>query len=430
MATTNHSDGPDLAAADPELAAIVDAELARQQHTIELIASENVVSPAVLAAQGSVLTNKYAEGYPGRRYYGGCEEVDKAEQLAKKRAQDLFGTDYRVNVQPHSGSQANMAVYLAAGLEHGDRILGMSLDHGGHLTHGFKLNFSGLFYEVATYGVDRETGCIDYDALAAQAREFRPKLIVAGASNYSRTLDFDRFAAIAQEVGAVLFVDMAHIAGLIAARLHPSPFGHADFVATTTHKTLRGPRGGMVFARDLDAFKKLNSRVFPGIQGGPLMHVIAAKAVAFGEALEPGFRDYMGRVKDSAGAMAEHFLAEGWKVVSGGTDTHLFSLNVMSQGVTGQEAEDLLHEVGITVNKNLIPFDEQPAQKASGLRIGTPAICSRGFGVDEAVAVAGMIDRALKHRGDPAVLDGIKREAAELCARFPLYPSLEPAPKV
>jgi len=417
----NHTISHPLAEADPELAEIVDAELARQQYTIELIASENLVSTAVMEAQGSVLTNKYAEGYPGRRYYGGCEEVDKAEQLAKKRARALFQTDYYVNVQAHSGSQANMAAYLAAGMEKGDRVLGMSLDHGGHLTHGFKLNFSGRDYEVASYGVERESGDIDYDKLRAQARDFQPKLLIAGASNFSRVLHFDRFAEIAQEVGAVLMVDMAHIAGLIACGLHPTPFGHADVDTTTTHKTLRGPRGGAVFSKTLEMQKKVNSRVFPGIQGGPLMHVIAAKAVAFGEGLKPGFKEYMQRVKDSAAAMAEEFLALGWQVVSGGTDVHLLSLNVMSQGVTGKEAEDLLHTVGITVNKNLIPYDEQPAQTASGIRLGTPAICSRGFGVEEVRAVARLMDRALRQRDDADALQAVQAEARALCDRFPIY---------
>nr|MBA3709693.1 serine hydroxymethyltransferase [Planctomycetota bacterium] len=309
-----------LAQVDPDVARIVQAEWDRQQYTIELIASENIVSSAVLEAQGSVLTNKYAEGYPGKRYYGGCEEVDKVEELAIARARQLFKTDYSCNVQPHSGSQANMAVYLAAGLAKGDKVLGMSLDHGGHLTHGYKLNFSGLDYTIASYGVTKEAQVIDYDALERQALEFQPKMIIAGASNYSRTLDFVRFAAIAKKANALLFVDMAHIAGLVAAGLHPTPFGHADFVSTTTHKTLRGPRGGMVFSRSPEHAKKVNSRVFPGIQGGPLMHVIAAKAVAFGEALKPEFNDYMKRVKDSARVMAETFLASGWQVVSGGTD--------------------------------------------------------------------------------------------------------------
>lgn len=420
-AAPNHTAAPDLAGSDPEVAAIVGAELHRQRHTIELIASENLVSPAVLAAQGSVLTNKYAEGYPGRRYYGGCEEVDKVEELAKQRAQRLFGTKYYVNVQAHSGSQANNAAYLAAGMEPGDRVLGMSLDHGGHLTHGYKLNFSGKDYQVASYGVERGSGVIDMDKLQAQALEFKPKLLIAGASNYSRTLDFARFAAIAKSCGAVLLVDMAHIAGLVAAGLHPTPFGHADLVTTTTHKTLRGPRGGMIFARTLDLQKAVNSRVFPGLQGGPLMHVIAAKAVAFGEALQPSFKEYMARVKASATAMAQWFLAHGWQVVSGGTDNHLFSLNVMSQGVTGKEAEDLLHTVGITVNKNLIPFDEQPAQQASGIRIGTPAVCSRGFGVEEAAQVAQFIDRALRQRADAAALAAVKGEVEALCARYPIY---------
>ncbi|MHC5067115.1 MAG: serine hydroxymethyltransferase [Planctomycetota bacterium] len=419
--SANHTRPVTLTSIDPEVAAIVDAEFERQQYTIELIASENLTSQAVMEAQGSVLTNKYAEGYPGRRYYGGCEEVDKVEELAKKRAQALFDTDYYVNVQAHSGSQANNAAYLAAGMEPGDRVLGMSLDHGGHLTHGFRLNFSGMLYEVATYGVDRDTGAIDYDALAAQAAEFKPKLLIAGASNYSRVIDFARFAQIAKDCGALLLVDMAHIAGLIAAGLHPSPFGHADLVTTTTHKTLRGPRGGMVFARTLELQKKVNSRVFPGIQGGPLMHVIAAKAVAFAEANSDDYKEYMARVQASAAAMAETFLANGWKVVSGGTDNHLLSLNVMSQGVTGKEAEDLLHEVGITCNKNLIPFDEQPAQLASGIRIGTPAICSRGFAVDEAREVAQLMDKALKNRDDAAVLAEVKAAARALCERFPIY---------
>jgi glycine hydroxymethyltransferase len=409
-----------LTQADPELAAIVQHEWDRQQCTIELIASENIVSTAVMEAQGSVLTNKYAEGYPAKRYYGGCEFVDQAEELAIKRAQQLFKTDYSVNVQPHSGSQANMAVYMAAGLQKGDKVLGMSLDHGGHLTHGYKLNFSGLDYTIQSYGVTRDAQRIDYDEVARIARAFQPKMIIAGASNYSRTLDFPRFAAIAQEVGALLFVDMAHIAGLVASGHHSTPFGHADFVTTTTHKTLRGPRGGMIFARSAEHAKKMNSRVFPGIQGGPLMHVIAAKAAAFGEALKPEFAEYMGRVQASARAMAETFLGLGWQVVSGGTDNHLFSLNVMSQGVTGKQAEDRLHEVGITVNKNLIPFDTQPAQQGSGIRIGTPAICSRGFGVAEAEATARLIDRALKTT-DAAALAAVRAEARALCERFPIY---------
>jgi glycine hydroxymethyltransferase len=410
-----------LAASDPELAAIIGRETDRQQHTIELIASENIVSTAVLEAQGSLLTNKYAEGYPGKRYYGGCEFVDQAEELAIQRAQQLFKTDYSVNVQPHSGSQANMAVYMAAGLAKGDKVLGMSLDHGGHLTHGYKLNFSGLDYTIASYGVSKETGRIDMDEVERIAVEFQPKMIIAGASNYSRTLDFARFASIAKKVNAVFFVDMAHIAGLVATGLHPTPFGHADFVTTTTHKTLRGPRGGMIFARSPEHAKKVNSRVFPGIQGGPLMHVIAAKAVAFGEALHPDYTEYMGRVQASASAMANEFLRLGWQVVSGGSDNHLFSLNVMSQGVTGKQAEDKLHEVGITVNKNLIPFDTQPAQAGSGIRIGTPAVCSRGFGVAECVQVARLMDRALKGRDDPGQLAALKAEARALCGRFPIY---------
>ena len=416
-----HTAPRSLAEVDPELATIIQAEWNRQQDTIELIASENIVSTAVMEAQGSVLTNKYAEGYSGKRYYGGCEEVDKAEDIAIKRAQALFKTDYAVNVQPHSGSQANMAVYMAAGLQKGDKVLGMSLDHGGHLTHGYKLNFSGLDYTIASYGVTQDAQVIDYDEVERIATEFQPKMIIAGASNYSRTLDFPRFAAIAKKVGAILFVDMAHIAGLVASGHHPSPFGHADFVTTTTHKTLRGPRGGMIFSRSPEQAKKVNSRVFPGIQGGPLMHVIAAKAVAFGEALRPEFTEYMGRVKASASAMADEFKKLGWSVVSGGSDNHLFSLNVMSNGVTGKQAEDLLHTVGITVNKNLIPFDQQPAQQGSGIRIGTPAICSRGFGIVEAVEVARLIDRALKAKGDAAVIAEVKAKAKALCGKFPIY---------
>jgi glycine hydroxymethyltransferase len=421
LPATRHTAPRSLREVDPEMASIVQAEFYRQQHTIELIASENIVSTAVLETQGSVLTNKYAEGYAGKRYYGGCEEVDKAEELAIKRAQALFKTDYAVNVQPHSGSQANMAVYMAAGLTKGDKVLGMSLDHGGHLTHGYKLNFSGLDYTIASYGVTKETQVIDYDEVERIALEFQPKMIIAGASNYSRTLDFPRFAAIAKKVGALLFVDMAHIAGLIAAGQHPSPFGHADFVTTTTHKTLRGPRGGMIFSRSPEHAKKVNSRVFPGIQGGPLMHVIAAKAVAFGEALKPDFVEYMTRVKASAGAMADEFKKLGWQVVSNGSDNHLFSLNVMSNGVTGKQAEDKLHEVGITVNKNLIPFDQQPAQQGSGIRIGTPAICSRGFGPAESVEIARLIDRALKGRDDAGVLAEVRTAAKALCDRFPIY---------
>jgi glycine hydroxymethyltransferase len=430
MATSpNHASGTaarhtaprPLAEADPEVAAIIQREWDRQQYTIELIASENIVSAPVLEAQGSVLTNKYAEGYPGKRYYGGCEFVDQAEELAIRRAQQLFKTDYAVNVQPHSGSQANMAVYLAAGLQKGDKVLGMSLDHGGHLTHGYKLNFSGLDYTIQSYGVTKDTQTIDYDELERIAREFQPKMIIAGASNYSRTLDFPRFAAIAKQVGALLFVDMAHIAGLVATGCHPTPFGHADFVTTTTHKTLRGPRGGMIFTRSPEHAKKVNSRVFPGIQGGPLMHVIAAKAVSFGEDLKPAFTEYMQRVQASAKAMAQEFIGLGWQVVSGGTDNHLFSLNVMSNGVTGKQAEDKLHEVGITVNKNLIPFDTQPAQQGSGIRIGTPAVCSRGFGVPEAQQVARLIDRALKQGADAAALAEVKAAARALCERFPIY---------
>jgi len=314
-----------------------------------------------------------------------------------------------------------MAVYMAAGLVKGDKVLGMSLDHGGHLTHGYKLNFSGLDYTIGSYGVTEQGQTIDYDEVERIAIEFQPKMIIAGASNYSRTLDFARFATIAKKVNALLLVDMAHIAGLIAAGLHPSPFGHADFVTTTTHKTLRGPRGGMIFTRSPELAKKVNSRVFPGIQGGPLMHVIAAKAVAFGEALTGDFSEYMANVQASAKAMADTFMSMGWRVVSGGTDNHLFSLDVMSFGIDGKAAEDLLHDVGITVNKNLIPYDTQPAQKGSGIRIGTPAVCSRGFGPAECIEVARLIDRALKAGGDETILAEVKAEARALCDRFPIY---------
>ena len=346
-----------LAEVDPEVYALIQRETARQEQNLELIASENITSRAVREAVGSVMTDKYAEGYPGKRYYGGCAEVDKAEVLAQKRAQQLFKTDYAVNVQPHSGSQANMAAYHACELKPGDRIMGLSLDCGGHLTHGHPANFSGRDYQVASYGVDPATGRIDMEAVARQAREFKPKVLVAGASNYSRTLDFAAFGTIAKEVGALFIVDMAHIAGLIAAGLHPTPFGHADLVTTTTHKTLRGPRGGMIFARDPEIAKRVNSRIFPGIQGGPLMHVIAAKAVAFGEALQPAYAEYMGRVKASAAAMADELIRLGWAVVSGGTDTHLFSLNVMSQGVTGKQRNDIRWK---EVEEGKLPMPREP----------------------------------------------------------------------
>ncbi len=407
---------------DPEIAAVLDAELARQRDGIELIASENFPSPAVLEAQGSCLTNKYAEGYPGRRYYGGCVEVDKAEVLAVERAKKLFGAEH-ANVQPHAGSQANMAAYLAL-INPGDKILGMDLSQGGHLTHGYKINFSGRLFQVASYGVRKDTEQIDYDALAATAREFKPKLIIAGASAYPRIIDFAKFGEIAKEAGAFFLVDMAHIAGLVAAGLHPNPFPHADVVTTTTHKTLRGPRSGMILSK-AEFAKKIDSSVFPGMQGGPLMHVVAAKAVAFKEALEPGFRAYQEQTLKNAKAMADEFVKNGFRIVSGGTDNHLMLLDVFSKGINGQEAENALAKVDITVNKNQIPFDTQPAMKSSGIRIGTPAMTTRGM--DEAAMreIAGIICKALEHRDDAATLATLRDQVKALCAKHPLYPGLK-----
>ncbi|MDR1533997.1 MAG: serine hydroxymethyltransferase [Planctomycetota bacterium] len=410
-----------VAAADPEIAAVLAAELGRQREGLELIASENFPSLAVLQAQGSCLTNKYAEGYPGRRYYGGCEEVDKAETLAIDRAKALFGAEY-ANVQPHAGSQANMAAYLAL-INPGDRILGMDLAQGGHLTHGYRINFSGRLFQTASYGVRRGDERIDYDALARTAREFRPRLIIAGASAYPRIIDFGRFAEIAREVGAFFLVDMAHIAGLVAAGLHPSPVPHADLVTSTTHKTLRGPRAGLILGRAEHA-KKVDAAVFPGLQGGPLMHVVAAKAVAFREAAEPAFRDYMGRVVKNAAAMAERFAREGFRVVSGGTDNHLLLVDVHSRGLTGREAEEVLAGISVTVNKNQIPFDSLPPLKASGIRLGTPAATSRGMEAEEMSEVAGIICEALENRSDPGRLRKCRERIRELGAAHPLYPEL------
>ncbi len=407
---------------DPEIAAVLDAELARQRDGIELIASENFPSPAVLEAQGSCLTNKYAEGYPGRRYYGGCVEVDKAEILAIERAKKLFGAEH-ANVQPHAGSQANMAAYLAL-VNPGDKILGMDLSQGGHLTHGYKINFSGRLFQVASYGVRQDTEQIDYDALAKTAREFKPKLIIAGASAYPRIIDFAKFGEIAKEVGAFFLVDMAHIAGLVAAGLHPNPFPHADVVTTTTHKTLRGPRSGMILSK-AEFAKKIDSSVFPGMQGGPLMHVVAAKAVAFREALEPGFRTYQEQTLKNAKAMADEFVKNGFRIVSGGTDNHLMLIDVFSKGINGQEAEDALAKVDITVNKNQIPFDTQPAMKSSGIRVGTPAMTTRGM--DEAAMreIAGVICKALENRSDAATLATLREQVKALCEKHPLYPGLK-----
>ncbi len=405
---------------DDELLAYIDAEEARQEHHIELIASENYTSKRVMQAQGSGLTNKYAEGYPGKRYYGGCEHVDKVEQLAIDRAKELFGADY-ANVQPHSGSQANAAVYLAL-LQAGDTVLGMSLAHGGHLTHGAKVSFSGKLYNAVQYGIDTDTGLIDYDEVERLAVEHKPKMIIAGFSAYSKTLDFPRFREIADKVGAYFFVDMAHVAGLVAAGLYPNPLPYADVVTTTTHKTLRGPRGGLILAKaNPDLEKKFQSAVFPGGQGGPLMHVIAAKAVCFKEALEPGFKVYQQQVIDNAQAMAKVFIERGYDVVSGGTDNHLFLVSLIRQGLTGKDADAALGRAGITVNKNAVPNDPQSPFVTSGLRIGTPAITSRGFKVAQSVELAGWICDILDHLGDADVEAQVAKQAAALCADFPVY---------
>ena len=407
----------DLAVVDPEVAEWIAAEARRQNHGLELIASENWVSRAVREAQGSVLTNKYAEGYPGKRYYGGCQFVDKIEQLAIDRAKALFHAEH-ANVQPHSGSQANMAVYLTA-LKSGDTILGMDLSHGGHLTHGHPLSFSGREYKVVAYGVRREDECIDYDALAALAREHRPRLIIAGASAYSRTIDFERFGDVAEEVGAALMCDIAHIAGPVLAGLHPSPVPYAPFVTTTTHKTLRGPRGGLVLCREEHA-KDLDRNVFPGIQGGPLEHVIAAKAVAFAEAASPDFVAYQGRVVENARALAAALSARGFRLVSGGTDNHVMMVDVGARGISGKDAEKRLDAVGITVNKNTIPFDTRSPMVASGIRIGTPAVTTRGMGPSEMEAIGAAIARLLESGNDASAESEVKRSVAELCAAFPL----------
>src|SRR4051794_16539030 len=443
---TSIADAP-IAAVDPELWQAMEGERRRQHDKIELIASENYTAAAVLEAQGSWLTNKYAEGLPGKRYYGGCEFVDVAENLARDRALQLFPGAEHVNVQPHSGAQANMAAYFSV-IEPGDRILGMKLDQGGHLTHGMKLNFSGRLYEVHAYGVRQDTERIDYDALEAQAAEVRPKVIVAGASAYPRIFDFVRLAAIAHGVRALLFVDMAHIAGLVAAGLHPSPFPHADIVTTTTHKTLRGPRGGLIFSRfelpsDVDpgAFPNVKAgpsgdralaatidrTVFPGVQGGPLMHVIAGKAVAFQLALGDEFRRDQQRTIDNAAAIASTPTDRGLRVVSGGTDNHLLLVDVMSRGVTGKDAEHFLDEIGVTVNKNQIPFDTQSPNTSSGIRVGTPAVTSRGMGTAEMTEIASIIADALERRDDPAAHDPLAARAAAISGRFPVPGLSRPA---
>jgi len=405
---------------DPELAESIDRERRRQEEHIELIASENYASPRVLEMQGSVLTNKYAEGYPGKRYYGGCEFVDVGERLAIERAKALFGAAY-ANVQPHSGSSANIAVYLALA-KPGDTLLGMSLDHGGHLTHGAKPNFSGKIFNAVQYGLNTETGEIDYDEVERLAREHRPKLIVAGFSAYSRVVDWARFRAIADDVGAYLIADMAHIAGLVAAGVYPSPVPHADVVTTTTHKTLRGPRGGLILARENpEVTKKLQSLVFPGTQGGPLMHAIAAKAVAFKEALEPEFRDYQEQVIANARAMAATVMDRGYNVVSGGTDNHLFLLDLVDKGLTGKAADAALGAANITVNKNTVPNDPQSPFVTSGLRIGTPAITTRGFGEAESRELANWICDVLDDLDNEAVIAAVRDKVIAICHRFPVY---------
>ncbi|MDZ5471804.1 serine hydroxymethyltransferase [Bacillus sp. 31A1R] len=408
-----------LAQQDAQIFQSIQDELQRQRTKIELIASENFVSEAVMEAQGSVLTNKYAEGYPGRRYYGGCEHVDVAENIARDRAKQIFGAEH-ANVQPHSGAQANMAVYFTI-LEQGDTVLGMNLSHGGHLTHGSPVNFSGIQYNFVEYGVDEVTHTINYEDVAEKARQHKPKLIVAGASAYPRAIDFKRFREIADEVGAYLMVDMAHIAGLVAAGLHENPVPYADFVTTTTHKTLRGPRGGMILCKEEWA-KKIDKSIFPGIQGGPLMHVIAAKAVAFGEALQDGFKDYAAKIIENAKYLAEGLQKEGLSLVSGGTDNHLLLVDLRSLSLTGKIAEKVLDEIGITVNKNTIPFDPESPFVTSGIRIGTAAVTSRGFGQTEMEEIASLIAFALKNHEDEAKLEEAKQRVEALTSGFTLYP--------
>ena len=405
--------------ADPEIARELDNELNRQRNKLELIASENIVSKAVLEAQGSVLTNKYAEGYPGKRYYGGCEFVDNVEQLAIDRAKKLFGAEY-VNVQPHSGAQANMAVFFAL-LTPGDTVMGMNLTDGGHLTHGSPVNMSGKYFKIVPYGVTKETETIDYDALEKTAKECQPKLIVAGASAYSRIIDFKRLADIAHGIGAYLMVDIAHIAGLVAAGEHPSPVPYADVVTTTTHKTLRGPRGGMIMCKDAEFGKQFNKAVFPGIQGGPLMHVIAAKAVALGEALKPEFKDYAVQVKKNAAALADTLMKDGFRIVSGGTDNHLMLVDLTSKGITGKIAQNVLDEVNITANRNTIPFEPLSPFVTSGLRLGSPALTTRGFKEDDMREVGNIIALVLDNPEDEKAKDEARKRVAALCAKYPLY---------
>ena len=408
-----------LQQSDPEIAKYVNCELNRQREKLELIASENIVSPAVLAAQGSVLTNKYAEGYPGKRYYGGCEFVDEVETLAIERAKKLFGAEY-ANVQPHSGAQANMAVFFAL-LQPGDTVMGMNLNDGGHLTHGSPVNMSGKYFNIVPYGVDKETETIDYDALEAQAKECKPKLIVAGASAYARTLDFPRLAEIAHGVGAYLMVDIAHIAGLVAAGEHPSPLPYADVVTTTTHKTLRGPRGGMILCRDAEFGKQFNKAVFPGIQGGPLMHVIAAKAVALGEALRPEFKEYAKQVVRNAAVLAKTLQEEGFRIVSGGTDNHLMLVDLTNKGITGKTAQTVLDEVNITANRNTIPFEPLSPFVTSGLRLGTPALTTRGFKEADLQEVGKIIALVLSDTENEEKKAEARKRVAALCRKYPLY---------
>jgi glycine hydroxymethyltransferase len=409
-----------LKSADPDVYAAIEAEETRQRDKLLLIASENFASPAVLAAQGSVLTNKYAEGYPGKRYYGGCQHADTVEDLAIQRCKEIFGAEH-VNVQPHSGSQANMAAYLSV-LKAGDTILGMDLAQGGHLTHGSKVNFSGILFRVFAYGVDRQTEMIDYDAVQKVAEECRPRMIVVGASAYARTLDFPRFQQIAKSVGAYLLVDIAHVAGLIAAGLHPNPVPYADFVTTTTHKTLRGPRGGVTMCKAEHA-KAVDKLVFPGLQGGPLMHVIAAKAVAFKEALSPSFKRYQQQVLVNAKALAQGLMDRGYKIVSGGTDTHLMLVNLANKGITGKDADAALDAAGIILNKNAVPYDEKPPAVASGIRLGSPIVSTRGMKEPEMKQIVELVDRVLQHRQEPAVLEEVRLQAKDLCNRFPIFHS-------
>ncbi len=409
----------ELSSVDSEVFKAISDELGRQRNKLELIASENIVSKAVMEAQGSVLTNKYAEGYPGKRYYGGCEYVDVVEQIAIDRAKKLFGAEY-ANVQPHSGAQANMAVFFAL-LTPGDTVMGMNLTDGGHLTHGSPVNMSGKYFNIVPYGVDKETECIDYDEMQRIAEDCKPKLIVAGASAYARTLDFERIANIAHSVGAYLMVDIAHIAGLVAAGLHPSPVPYADVVTTTTHKTLRGPRGGLILCKDAEFGKQFNKAIFPGVQGGPLMHVIAAKAVAFGEALQPEFKTYAEQIIKNAKVLADTLTADGFRIVSGGTDTHLMLVDLTSKGITGKEAQNLLENVNITANKNTIPFEKLSPFVTSGIRLGSPALTTRGFKEEDMKEVGDIIALVLDNPEDEKSQQEAKERVAALCKKYPLY---------